>query len=384
MVIEPDLSIPRYTATATQLDVLDLVRSGALPAYPPTAAPGTVELAMPEVLRTGSDLVELADLEGVPVARIAVTGTPSGAITHGEPTWLAERSARPFEELHRGPAACTARTTVVALRGPVADAEAQVAVTDAGARPLLLALASLDAEASPTALRTVGQAQRLAASHPGAEVAVAPAPAALGPAEVDAIIRSYAAGRPVHVLGSDELDRTGPGVVVFFTGLSGSGKSTLARSLRNRLLECGRRVTLLDGDLVRQHLSAGLGFSPADRDTNVRRIGWVAAEIAYHGGVAICSPIAPYEHTRHAVRQLVQGRGGRFVLVHVATPLTECERRDRKGLYARARRGEIPDFTGVTAPYQEPTDPDLRIDTTDRDVDSLLAELGTILDGSLR
>src|SRR5699024_3274862 len=141
-------------------------------------------------------------------------------------------------------------------------------------------------------------------------------------------------------------------------------KSTLARSLRNHLLESGRRATLLDGDLVRQHLSAGLGFSPADRDTNIRRIGWVAAEIAYHGGVAICSPIAPYEHTRHAVRQLVEGRGGRFVLVHVATPLSECERRDRKGLYARARRGEIPDFTGVTAPYQEPADPDLRIDTT--------------------
>src|SRR5699024_710777 len=139
-------------------------------------------------------------------------------------------------------------------------------------------------------------------------------------------------------------------------------------------------VTFLDGDLVRRHLSAGLGFSAADRDRDIRRIGWVAAEIAAHGGIAICSPIAPFEQTRRQVRDMVQDRGGRFVLVHVATPLAECERRDRKGLYARARRGEIPDFTGISSPYQEPPDPDLRVDTTGRDVrvlrDEVLATLG--------
>ena len=123
-------------------------------------------------------------------------------------------------------------------------------------------------------------------------------------------------------------------------------------------------MTLLDGDLVRRHLSAGLSFSATDRETNIRRIGWVGAEVSRHGGIAICSPIAPFASTRAAVRAMVSEAGGDFVLVHVATPLSECERRDRKGLYAKARRGEIPDFTGISSPYEEPTDADLVIDTT--------------------
>ncbi|MGB5951585.1 MAG: adenylyl-sulfate kinase [Ornithinimicrobium sp.] len=159
------------------------------------------------------------------------------------------------------------------------------------------------------------------------------------------------------------------GAVLLFTGLSGSGKSTLARSLRNRLLErSDKSVTLLDGDVVRRHLSAGLGFSLADRDVNVRRIGWVGAQVAEHGGLAICSPIAPFETTRQAVRDMTRAAGGQFMLIHVATPLEECERRDRKGLYARARRGEIADFTGISSPYEEPLNPDLRIDTTGEDI----------------
>ena len=129
-------------------------------------------------------------------------------------------------------------------------------------------------------------------------------------------------------------------MVVFFTGLSGSGKSTLARALVDHILERGERtITSLDGDVVRHHLSKGLGFSREDRETNILRIGFVAAEIARHGGVAICSPIAPFESTRAAVRAMVEAAGGGFLLVHVATPLEECERRDRKGLYARARIG---------------------------------------------
>ena len=145
------------------------------------------------------------------------------------------------------------------------------------------------------------------------------------------------------------------GLVVFFTGLSGSGKSTLARALHDLILEDGRRtVTSLDGDVVRRNLSAGLAFSKADRETNIRRIGWVAAEIARHRGIAICSPIAPFDATRREVRAMVEEAGGEFVLVHVATPLEECERRDRKGLYAKARAGEIPEFTGISSPYEEP------------------------------
>src|SRR6202008_1104680 len=146
-----------------------------------------------------------------------------------------------------------------------------------------------------------------------------------------------------------ELRRTYPprhlqGFTVFFTGLSGSGKSTIANVLLVKLLEMGGRpVTLLDGDIVRKNLSSELGFSKEHRDINIRRIGFVAAEIAKAGGIAICAPIAPYDSTRKDVRAQVEGGGG-FVLVHVATPLEVCEQRDRKGLYAKARAGLVKEF----------------------------------------
>jgi sulfate adenylyltransferase len=154
------------------------------------------------------------------------------------------------------------------------------------------------------------------------------------------------------------------GLTVFFTGLSGSGKSTVARGLADALVERGgRTISLLDGDVVRRLLSAGLTFSKADRDLNIRRIGYVAAEVTRHGGLAICAPIAPYAATRAEVRRMVSEVGD-FVLVHVATPLEECERRDRKGLYAKARAGLIPEFTGISDPYEEPDDADLVLDTS--------------------
>lgn len=168
---------------------------------------------------------------------------------------------------------------------------------------------------------------------------------------------------------AQELRRARPprarrGVVVFCTGLSGSGKSTLARDLREALLERGdRTVSLLDGDLVRRLLSAGLSFSREDRDLNIARIGFVAAEVARHGGIAICAPIAPYAAARAQVRRVVS-EAGDFVLVHVSTPLQACEARDRKGLYARARSGAIASFTGISDPYEEPLDADLTIDTS--------------------
>ncbi|GLZ10076.1 sulfate adenylyltransferase [Actinomadura sp. NBRC 104425] len=175
------------------------------------------------------------------------------------------------------------------------------------------------------------------------------------------------------------------GLTVFFTGLSGSGKSTVARGLADALIERGgRTVSLLDGDVVRRLLSAGLTFSRADRDLNIRRIGYVAAEITRHGGVAICAPIAPYAATRAEVRRMVSAVGD-FVLVHVATPLEECERRDRKGLYAKARAGLIPEFTGISDPYEEP-DPavdggaDLRLDTTGLEPDEAVARVLALLE----
>lgn len=174
---------------------------------------------------------------------------------------------------------------------------------------------------------------------------------------------------------TDDDPAARPGGVIFFTGLSGSGKSTLARQLRTRLMiETGRPVTLLDGDQLRRLLSAGLGYSRADRDLNIRRIGFVAAEIARHGGLAICCPIAPFEAVRQEVRARVE-RHGRFFLVHVATPLEECERRDRKGLYARARAGLLQHFTGLDDPYEIPLQPDCRIDTTGLDSEAAMARL---------
>lgn len=155
------------------------------------------------------------------------------------------------------------------------------------------------------------------------------------------------------------------GITLFFTGLSGSGKSTLAKILYAKFIEAGGRpVTLLDGDIVRQNLSSELGFSREHRDLNIRRIGFVASEITKNGGVAICAPIAPYKATRRAVRELIEQHGA-FIEIYVATPLEICEKRDRKGLYAKARKGLIPGFTGISDPYETPENPEIHIDTTD-------------------
>lgn len=157
--------------------------------------------------------------------------------------------------------------------------------------------------------------------------------------------------------------RSRQGLTLFFTGLSGSGKSTLANIIFAKLIEAGGRpVSLLDGDIVRQNLSSELGFSKAHRDLNIRRIGFVASEITKNGGVAICAPIAPYMETRRAVRELIEEQGA-FIEIHVSTSLDVCESRDRKGLYAKARKGIIPEFTGISDPYEVPEHPELRIDT---------------------
>jgi len=159
------------------------------------------------------------------------------------------------------------------------------------------------------------------------------------------------------------------GLTVFFTGLSGAGKSTLANALMYKLMEMeDRPITLLDGDIVRQHLSSELGFSKEDRDIHVKRIGYVASEITKHGGVAICAPIAPYSNTRRIVRNMIDDVGS-FVEIHVSTPLSVCEERDVKGLYKRARAGKILEFTGVSDPYEEPQNPEIIIDTTEISVE---------------
>ena len=177
-----------------------------------------------------------------------------------------------------------------------------------------------------------------------------------------------------------ELRRSYPprhkqGVTIFFTGLSGSGKSTIANVLLTKFLETGGRpVTILDGDLVRKHLSSELGFSKEHRDINIRRIGYVASEITKNGGIAICAPIAPYEATRKHVRQMIEPYGG-FILVHVATPIETCEERDRKGLYAKARAGIVKEFTGISDPYEVPEKAEVVINTAELSAEEAAQEI---------
>jgi sulfate adenylyltransferase len=154
------------------------------------------------------------------------------------------------------------------------------------------------------------------------------------------------------------------GVCVFFTGLSGSGKTTLANLLDQEWRRrSGRRTTLLDGDVIRTHLSSELGFSRAHRDLNIQRIGFVAGEVVKHGGIVIASAIAPFHDARQNARRQVE-QYGRFYLIHLATPLAVCEARDVKGLYAKARAGLVQAFTGVSDPYESPTDAEIIIDTS--------------------
>jgi sulfate adenylyltransferase len=164
-----------------------------------------------------------------------------------------------------------------------------------------------------------------------------------------------------EILAESYPPRHKQGVCIWFTGLSGAGKTTTAEVLTELLLEHGRQVTLLDGDVVRTHLSKGLGFSKEDRDINIRRIGFVAAEIVRHGGTAVCAAVSPYRATRGDVRRMVGT--DHFVEVFVDTPLAVCETRDYKGMYAKARRGEIKGFTGIDDPYELPEHPEIVLDT---------------------
>src|SRR6478736_6491596 len=384
---------PQHCPLPRELDDLELLTSGALApigSFNEPGSPVTLDLPADVAERAAAaGAVELVDPEGLPLARVSVPGGAVEPLTHAQ--------FGPFRSHYLTPAQTQERyagRTFV----PVTDAltRAQLdGLATAGPLVLLALVGSGTPDLSPVALL---RATLAAAGHlPDAAVVAVPL-AAHGDAEVDhalglRVATNYAGTNPVMGLPSpaeptdhpadiaeivdfDQPPADRQGLVLFFTGLSGSGKSTLARALMDRLLEHGvRTVTTLDGDVVRRHLSAGLTFSKEDRETNIRRIGWVAAEISRHGGVAVCSPIAPFDETRQQVRAMVEDAGGAFFLVHVATPLEECERRDRKGLYAKARRGEIPEFTGISSPYEEPADADVRVDTTGRTIEDALDDV---------
>ncbi|MGN6780506.1 MAG: adenylyl-sulfate kinase [Marmoricola sp.] len=381
------MPLPQHCPTARELDDLELLLAAAY--APRDRFDEDIPLDAP-----AGDL-ELVDPEGLPLARRNDDGTLVA---------LGHAAYGPFRRLHLSPAQVRERhhgSLVVPLnRAPSqADLDAITAARD-GRPVVLLALCGVGTPQGLTPVGLLRVALRAADLLGDAHVVAVPLPVHDG-GRLDAqlraqVIGNYAVGEvydeisggePASALSEIvEHDQPGErGVVVFFTGLSGSGKSTLARALQDQVLEHGSRtITSLDGDVVRRHLSAGLTFSREDRETNIRRIGWVAAEIARHGGVASCSPIAPFDATRRAVRELVEDAGGEFVLIHVATPLEECERRDRKGLYAKARAGEIADFTGISSPYEEPEDAAVVVDTTGRSIQDALADVVAALpDGVL-
>jgi sulfate adenylyltransferase len=414
------------------LDVLELALSGAVP--PP---------AMPLGTDAGPDGLVLTDVENTPLARL----TPGKGIealrplaTHGGPHWDPSLRLSPTEVRDRLAAGGSARPVIAIVIDDVptrADLDhAAHAYDHAGAGPLLLAIPvarrarGAGEVAWPGLVRAaVAAAAEIAEGHADPVVPVvvpfpAAAPSAGWPApDLADVLQAYGAtGAPiritdlrddaertavaalpgVHEAAVRELypdasatevlratgDRTGPGAVVLFTGLSGSGKSTIARSLVTELEDAGRAVTLLDGDEVRQHLSAELGFDVASRERNVERIGWVASLVARHGGIAVAAPIAPFAAARAKVRAMTEAAGGTFLLVGISTPLEVCEARDRKGLYAKARAGEVKDFTGISSPYEEPADADLVIDTTTTSVMAAVTlvreRLLASLDGGLR
>ncbi|MGN0063880.1 MAG: adenylyl-sulfate kinase [Nocardioides sp.] len=381
---------PQHCPTPRELDDLELLTTGA---YAPVTAfnePGSVvTLTLPTGIADAAT-VELVDPEGLPLATYTPATGAVEALTHAQ--------FGPFRRLHLTPAQVReqyAGRTVVPVTGPlsVADLDELAALGPV----LLLALTGTGTpELSRVAL--VRATLLAAAELDDAAVVVVPL-AAHDDADADhalgvAVVATYAGDDAVHALsGADadeveypenvaaviDADQPAPadqGLVIFFTGLSGSGKSTLAQALMDKVLEQGlRTLTSLDGDVVRRNLSKGLSFSKEDRETNIRRIGWVAAEISRHGGLAVCSPIAPFDATRKEVRAMVDEAGGAFFLVHVATPVEECERRDRKGLYAKARAGEIPEFTGISSPYETPEDFSVRVDTTGRTIEDALGDV---------
>ncbi|MEV4175611.1 adenylyl-sulfate kinase [Nonomuraea sp. NPDC049709] len=354
-----------------------------------TRWPAAVTLHLPADVSPG-DEVTLLDPEGLALAALTVTAREPDGLTSGPVKGLSAPEHGPFARLRRTPAEVKDElggrpALAVTMRGPLDDLSEIVGTAqDLGAVIMLLPLSY--GEAGPAVVRAALLAkEKLPADTIVVSVPLAPR----DEPEIDLELREHVAtayGAAEHLAGPDPVHIPGPphrrGLVVFFTGLSGSGKSTIARGLRDTLLELGTRtVTYLDGDVVRHLLSKGLTFSKADRDLNIRRIGFVAAETARHGGLAICAPIAPYAATREEVREMVESVGADFLLVHVATPLEECERRDRKGLYAKARAGLIPEFTGISDPYEEPDDADLVIDTTHISVEAAVSRVLDTLKG---
>jgi sulfate adenylyltransferase len=423
---------PSHVPTAPERGQLELTLDGVF------GTDQQIAIEVPDELAdaaTTAGVVVLSDEEGTPLAQLTVhdvtTSSTGARQLIGSPRRLREARTGPFRALRRtpeqlrheldgGPAiavgtgrpftrseataivaaadASGARVVVVAF---ALDTPRQRFPIDVLIRALRASLPDLDTSAGPAVLTTLPVEPSRDDTPPRGvlEFITAIGATAFDPSQLDSetsevILTTLERDDP----GRDDPERGGPdvaqllpagattvlrawrpprperGLTLFFTGLSGSGKSTVARGVVDVLLERGRTVTSVDGDVARRMLSAGLSFSRADRDLNILRIGWVAGEVTKHGGVAVCAPIAPYAATRARVRELVEAHGD-FVLIHISTPLEVCEARDRKGLYAKARAGLIENFTGISDPYEEPVDADLTLDTSTMPVDEAVARV---------
>ena len=437
---EGDLSavagLPHRVLDHDDLDVLELVLGGALPALPPLAAiPDDIDVVLTDGERT-----PLARL--LPGTRVPRRMRPF-ARAEG-PQWdpavrrlAAEVRAQVRREVGDAPVLAVVIDDVPTR----ADVQAVLGIVGSPGIAALLCVVAVARRPRPrgqvgwAGLTRAGlaMADLLASSHPGLPViplvvpwpdtdrgvhaGAGPLPGGAAP-DLGAVLASYGASTVVRlreVRSPEEHERVAAlpgaferevralypdasalevlrahravsrrGAVVMFSGLSGSGKSTIARALVDDLTERGERgVTLLDGDEVREHLSSELGFDARSRETNIRRIAYVASLIAAHGGLAVAAPIAPFASSRHWARDVVRTRG-EFVLVYVSTPPEVCEARDRKGLYARARAGLLPDFTGISSPYEAPDDADIVIDTSQTGVAEAVRQIRTVLERRLR
>lgn len=372
-----EAELVRVTLDAPGVDLLELVRLGALP-------PSALHRYL-----TAHTSVLLCDEENTPLSELSTT-----EVTHLRPLAMGVGPAWGHDVRQPVTAIAQLPTPRVALfsRLPPSNAEVDeliARVTAIGARSLLLcALVSRshvsDGEVQPSgllrALRAV--ADTIAHKIAPCQITLLAIPWPQGLVDPRDLARTY--GATEMMVGADTYSADAPhgyppgsaseinrarassvtrGAVVLFTGLSGSGKSTIAAALAELLRDDGARgVTLLDGDAMRRSMSAGLGFDRASRNLNLQRIGVAAAGIAGAGGIAIAAPIAPFAEGRALARNAAAGHP--FLLVHICTPLEICEQRDRKGLYAKARAGEIAEFTGISSPYEAPDDADLVIDAS--------------------
>ncbi|WP_166849856.1 adenylyl-sulfate kinase [Isoptericola sp. BMS4] len=407
------MSLPETThvLTADELDLLELALGGGAAWVPPVGLPdGAVTLTDaentplavaddgglravkpfaraagphwdPELRRT-ADAVRGEPADG-PTVAVVLTEAPTRAEVEDLPGVVAGagRVLLLVPASRRSPApGAVGAPGLVRIAAEVANGIATDTTTDAGPRADVVAVPW--PATAPGALRwgDVGArygADRTVVLADRRDAATRERVAGLRSVWADEVAALYPESSAAELARAARTARAG-GAVVFFTGLSGSGKSTVARALAAELDDEGLHTTLLDGDEVRQHLSRGLGFDKESRELNVERIGYVASLVSSHGGVAVAAPIAPFASGRARVREHAEA-AGLFLLVHVSTPLEVCEARDRKGLYAKARRGEIPEFTGISSPYEEPTDADLVIDTSRVEVADAVAQVRAAL-----